>query len=772
MVNSRKIYKRRRLKKYTKRGGGNVTDIIGAMQSESGAKEREQEFRAVISEDVKDVVMQRKKLTGNQDMKPESGSKDREQEFRAVMSEDVRDVVMQRKKLTGNTTEISIHGIYNFPNTIKKLYVCSDLEGGNNFNLNDSDLVYVSNMNAKVSIKSIETTNSETNIISNSDKKTQVNSIFGSGNDLIVNNGIIDNLKEDVALAYTGDLFDNRPFSFRLLQNIYNLKNNNKEKVIIIGGNRDFNKLRLGIELFLVNSDNRKIFDGTKTLNQLLEADLKFIINEVPNYLDHSDWNMPPPLKKTIFDGIKNDFESQDDDKYTKRVSAIFNSTMGIVFQANEPGSHNIAGIGYKTELKEIFNELTLDDNKVSKLICLLFMAMCFDWKEENLLIKTDPMSAEFNKYKGLLYKYLKLTHPVAYFNLNGKTGLLSHSGMMNITAPLGFKPSERGVNYNTYFPLLQNDLKIMLNQYNNFTQHKNYLSLNHFIRYVAITAPPYSKYSPVTSGPGITNSNSNIKIGGGFYDSNSDLPKNYENSTTSTLRIDKSDGQLITYNIFGHLPNMFFPVTNNIDGTTHVALDICKADFGLTGQPGQPFTGYNNNYSFALLQINSEDDDYILGRTKFGQLRYDITSKLDEKIIYYFNPINDFTKFVPPQNVIDEKIYEPKSLNLSRMLSVTLKDELKIHDTFKNLYFTGKFGKERQVLKYEPEQATSVGGSKKKCMHICGRLCRKCHKHDHHCRIKCHECQEEHCHTRRKKRSKTHKRVKRSRRHRKSRKR
>jgi len=105
-------------------------------------------------------------------------------------------------------------------------------------------------------------------------------------------------------------------------------------------------------------------------------------------------------------------------------------------------------------------------------------------------------------------------------------------------------------------------------------------------------------------------------------------------------------------------------------------------------------------------------------------------------------------------------------------MLSVTLKDELKIHDTFKNLYFTGKFGKERQVLKYEPEQATSVGGSKKKCMHICGRLCRKCHKHDHQCRIKCHECQEEHCHTRRKKRSKTHKRKKRSRRHRKSRKR
>ena len=76
--------------------------------------------------------------------------------------------------------------------------------------------------------------------------------------------------------------------------------------------------------------------------------------------------------------------------------------------------------------------------------------------------------------------------------------------------------------------------------------------------------------------------------------------------------------------------------------------------------------------------------------------------------------------------------------------------------------------------MKNKPEEAKlpAGGGSKKKCMHICGRLCRKCHKHDHQCRIKCHECQEEHCHTRRKKRSKTHKRKKRSRRHRKSRKR
>ena len=743
MVNSRKIYKHRRIKKYTKRGGGGVTDIIKNMKRESGEKEREIQFQSDRRNEAMRAEIASARATGK----------------------------------TVDMSETSKYGIYNFPTGIKKLYVCSDLEGGNNFNLNGYDMVYNSNMITEEYIRSIETTNSETNIISNSDKKTQVNSIFGPGNDLIVNNGIITGLKKDVALAYTGDLFDNRPFSFRLLQNIYNLKNYNKEKVIIIGGNRDFNKLRLGIELFLVNSDNSKIFDGTKTLNQLLEANLKFEIQNVPNYLEHSNWPMPPPSKETIFDGIRKDFESQDDDKYTKRVSAIFNSTMGIVFQANEPGSPNIAGIGYKTELKEIFNELTLDDNKVSKLICLLFMAMCFDWEEENLLTNTDPMSRKFNKYKGRLYKYLKLTHPVAYFNLNGKTGLLSHSGMMDITAPLGFKPSESGIDYKEYFPQLQNDLKIMLTQYNNFTQHKNYLLLNHFIRYVAITSPPYSKYSPVTSGPGITSSNSNIKIGGGFYDSNLDLPSNYGNSNTSTLRIDKSDGQLITYNIFGHLPNMFFPVTNNIVGTTHVALDICKADFGLTGQPRQPFTGYNNNYSFALLQINSEGEDFILGRTKFGQLRtnterYDkkATDKLNEKIIYYFNPIIDFTKFVPPQNVIDEKIYEPKSLNLSHMLSVTLKDELKIQDTFKNLYFTGT----RQVLKYEPEKDTSplVGGSKKKCMHICGRLCRKCHKHDHHCRIKCHECQEEHCHTRRKKRSKTHKRIKRPRRHRKSRKR
>lgn len=688
------------------------------------------------------------------------------------------------------------NGIYDFTEQLEDrtkvdtLYVCSDLEGGNVFNFNSTNEIYDKDMNAqKIPISKIEG-KGMINILNdktfNEDgtsicmKKNNVENIFIENfqynkenfKNIIDFKGIItDIIKPTVALAYTGDLFDNRPHSLRLLHAMVNLKETHPKRVIIVGGNRDFNKLRLGMELFVNIREengiiNSNIFDSTITFDELLTKNFEFKMTNIPAYLNHSLWTINPKSTIKIYDEGKEIFDNESSEtssaKIKKRVNFIMKTTMGI------------PGIAYIKEIKEIFD--IIDDDKAYKLVCLLFMAMCFNWPQKFLISNVDK-GIIFNSFKGKIYDYLKKMHPVAYFKLGHdgltktKTGFLSHSGMLRegITAPLGFRPDQQGISVREFMPKLELDKNNMLKEYNRYINDPigNIINYENYIRYIAITAPPYKNHSPIIAGPGI-NSNFNIKVSvGGMrniipknmqiqnikspYDNNYLYPKNYMYNKTEmvSLRTDIDAGTVVDYNIFGHIPSFIFPVVTKLElGTKHVGLDICRTDFGGSGQ---------NNYSFALLQINSIGDDFILGRSKFGDVKNTDKrpSMLLDKVVYYYNNIDDF-----------KKIHDNNVINIDKVLPLEFQKKYKLapkgHDRYieeirqdstegqteKSIGTGGKkLSRKRKHKKRTTHKKSKSHKTRKhkRHQHKCTALCKKCHKHDHKCMLKCRLCHQQH---------------------------
>ena len=71
--------------------------------------------------------------------------------------------------------------------------------------------------------------------------------------------GIITKLKDNTSFAFLGDLVDNSNHSIRLLESFIRLKSDKPDNVILIGGNRDFNKVRMGIELYFEEDENKNL---------------------------------------------------------------------------------------------------------------------------------------------------------------------------------------------------------------------------------------------------------------------------------------------------------------------------------------------------------------------------------------------------------------------------------------------------------------------------------------------------------------------------------
>lgn len=619
---------------------------------------------------------------------------------------------------------------YKFSEDINKLYVCSDLEGSNPFIFNPDHKVYDKNMDKKISISTIENIDSENMVLTNNDVKTSVETIFNT--DLTVIDGIITGINKNVALAYTGDLFDNRPYSFRLLKRMIELKTENPYTVIIIGGNRDYNKLRLGIELFMVNESNKHPFLESidrklPTLQELVNSTkLKYVMETVPEYLIHEKWK----YEDTTFDEAMKDVYTST---FDKRLEKILEKSFGAKYKA------------YTREVKDIFSDnLTNSPKKLNRLLSLLFMAMCFKWDSNNLVNDVDSDGKMFNSLKGLIYKYMDLMHPVAYFDFGENTGtrkngFLSHSGVMDFTAPLGFNP-KAGTNktdMTIIMRLLLNDKQKLLQEYNtlkdspdDINKPNKYLTL---VRYIGITGPAHNDHSIIVKGPANTNDFAKLNlpsVGGGIYDKIFNMSSHETNFPTekysvSTLRLKEQRGVQVRYNIFGHQPNPFFPTVMDKENTLNIGLDICKDDYGDVRE--------NNNYSFAVLQINAnEEEDKFIGRSKFGYNTdkgnsYDKSYK--NKIMYYFNNITDF-----PLTLIDTiDITKHKQLilnleNFNMINNDNSKLELQLHTAkpFSRIVYLN----------------STRGGSK----HICSKNCKKCHKHDHECMLTCQICEEENC--------------------------
>jgi hypothetical protein len=250
--------------------------------------------------------------------------------------------------------------------------------------------------------------------------------------------GNISKLKTDTtAFAFLGDLLDNNAFSIRLMERMINLKETYPKRVILLGGNRDFNKIRMGIELFIHTCDAHPIsgdkglpWDGTVDIQGLLDrlSKVKFEFRHqgIPDYLkDIGLWDNS--INKGELD-IYN-----DKNNINERIKIMYSKTLGIM-----DGTKFM-----KQEISEMFrinlNLPNYSEEVVAKLICTIHMVMAFDWSE----VKLPSYLSRFN---ALYKKYLTYCHVIAGFTMDGKIGVLSHGSLpiktgieRTLTHPFGY---------------------------------------------------------------------------------------------------------------------------------------------------------------------------------------------------------------------------------------------------------------------------------------------------------------------------------------------
>ena len=540
------------------------------------------------------------------------------------------------------------------------LFCTSDFEGGNPF----------------------------TNLRSSDAGKASTNVTNALNNAFEMKDGLIINLKPNTAFAFLGDLMDNHKFSIRLMQRMINLKETSPRKVILLGGNRDFNKIRMGIELFLQTKEKDLPWDGTNTIQDLLDrlskVEFEFRHKGIPDYLrDVNLWD------KIIIDNKLDVYN--DINNISGRLNAMYSNTLGIMNKTKF----------MKEELNDMF-KITLSnysDEVVDKLLCTIHMVMAFDWS----CVKLPGYLSEFN---GLYQKYLTLCHVIAGFRINNKIGILSHGslpintdkGNRTLTYPFGYdansplfteyeKKVEIDNNASTsgkfkdeivrlksenktkkssllsIISMIELEKKELMTEYQKLRNiqytYENFPMVTKFVHLTALTKDinypqANATYSPVVwSQPEDISKFPDIqlRLGGESNSLSGGSPgyKNWiENDKPKSRHIVDAGNDYVHYNIFGHAPNYFNPIYYRKDKTLHVNLDISKAE------------AQANSYSFSFLVINKTDTK-LIGRIQFnkadkvGYATEEIRKKLSDHDHYYNEVISESgpVKLLKTDNII-----------------------------------------------------------------------------------------------------------------------
>ena len=496
--------------------------------------------------------------------------------------------------------------------------------------------------------------------------------------------GFIDGLQDGTNLAFLGDLVDNSIYSFRVLKAMVDLKNTYADRVLLISGNRDFNKIRMGIELFLQAEDGTLPWTGVTTVPDMIArlASNKFTFRKMdtPTYLKNvGTWN-------SLAAELDSVYSSGD---ILKRVSLMFTKTLGIAR----------GELDQIEEINALFPGANLnfvsDPLKAVKTLCAIQMVMSFMWTSEEIPIP------ELHPYIGLYPKYLNRSHVIALFNYYGEMGVMSHAGIpqtfldpktgsMNkhaLTSPFGFfyqTPKFNPGGLRTIISRIEDEKTRLVNAleivktdgYTNDALSDINTSIDKFIHLTALTTlsnGASSLDSPIVGfQPIATEARQDIlvQLGGGWIEADlaAEGEKLYVNEGTD----------VIAYNIYGHAPQGFLPTAFRHDKTLHVCLDVSKIE------------GQTNNYSYAMLHMKPEANPQFIGRILFppqGPLnQYDAISKMyADRVVYYTHEL-------------------PKGVPISFLKGTMIPGTSVI---MKSVMINGSYGK----------QFTSIGGGRRRTL-------------------------------------------------------
>jgi hypothetical protein len=453
---------------------------------------------------------------------------------------------------------------------IKKFICFSDEEGGAPFTFKDDEDLLQS-------------------VTDNQQNKTVVKALVESSFDC--EDGLLTQIKQNIAVGFLGDLLDNNDKSIRVLQKMITLKNQNMTSVILIGGNRDFNKVRMGIECYMTKDD--ALLPWYKSTNEMYATPKEFI-----DSLKTIEFKYRVETKDQIDYLTFGDYNFSSKNRFQEMTK-----TLGFV------------SVNFYNEMKALFPDLNDESTEIlDRFTCAMQMILSFEWK-------LDTIPTFFHDYVGLYTKYIELCHICALFKINDKYGFMSHAGYVHLTSPLGLDLNVTTVtdallsimkkSENEKITLLSqlSTLKDATNQ--SYTQN---LSLHTKIaKFVQLTAPEICngkschKFAPIITQSARTSQEGylkeiKLKITGGSW-------KDDDEKSQEKVKVSEGN-EVISYNIYGHQPTCFFPTSNKTGETYHICLDVSKTD-------SDPNASYSNNFSFALFIIEKPNSSIkFIGRT------------------------------------------------------------------------------------------------------------------------------------------------------------
>lgn len=407
-------------------------------------------------------------------------------------------------------------------------------------------------------------------------------------------------------VVFLGDAVDNGPDNLKILQFFLHLKIPNKNKIILIAGNRDINKLRLLYEL-----------DSTYTK-------------------DHSRF-------ETFKDYYKEDYNLFD------RIQLLFKNTMGI----------GISPI----------QDLNKDDDVFNSGLYLYCKEGCKNSNDECAQYIKDFMSfpnsfeitnESIKEYKGIMFKYLLQTDLIYYDQL---THTLCTHGYINDTNFL-YMPK-----YNDTDKLIHLDKKISTVQYWCFQLNKwyidilnavknsssNLLALQDIVKPILAYAEGMYDKKPT----GLTNNNS-ITVARPYriIDKNIKLfEQNELNSIKTVLENDQVTNIVVGHSPVQHLPIMYYQPskTNNVlktiilcDITRSVPFRVPYIQISLDDIIIDTF--YTNQGSEKNFKISLKEQEYnkvksSIEQNKFCYKQSGNTNYICNQVTYNNFPVSNITE-------------------------------------------------------------------------------------------------------------------------------
>ena len=455
-------------------------------------------------------------------------------------------------------------------------------------------------------------------------------------------------LTDSDALVFTGDLIDHGEYDIRWLMAFKKLHEIKPNHVKCCIGNRDFNKIRMIDECFIVDSSSICIFDKLTPDTDLHEfitgiqrgwgTNYMFAYNYDKINKRFQNWKIPPSNTPA-------DFSDVYDSDPTKRITQMFKDTMGIT-EVDEPdGNYRVK------ELSLLYPSKSRKDlNKLSSLyICVTNMIMAVKWND----VTNKP--SWFKDLNGLYIDYISNGYIItsATINLND-TACFSHAGIpASMSAPLGFGKNpdksydvNQSSKINHHLRLVHHEKQLFVMLYNHYwnaikntlEMHDNYIDIPSldplFHKYVELTCAAINygssiqnvgyNFAPMVQrnyDPLFPTVKNNGFAGGNWYD-----------SPPETANIYTIDPCMYKYNIYGHSPQGPLPTVRKLNDSYYICLDISVV--------GKTKSGYSNGYirtgAFTYLTIHNNGSPTITGRmtenVRGGLMATGITLPVDYK--------------------------------------------------------------------------------------------------------------------------------------------